>query len=88
MGGQGAGSTTWTDQIVEARGKVLAFAGQSTSYYAAIFARYNGTDYYSLLLRSDGKLVVRKEQRIKLGRRFENFHQSVAADKRARLFHD
>lgn len=56
-----AGSTAWTDQIVEARVKVLAFSGQGTSYYAGIFARYDGTDYYSLLLRSDGKLVIRKD---------------------------
>ena len=54
-----AGSTTWTDQIVEAKIKVLAFGGQSTSYFAGIFARYNGSTYYSVLLRSDGKLVIR-----------------------------
>jgi hypothetical protein len=54
-----AGSTTWTDQIVEAKIKITAFGGQSTSYFAGIFARYNGSTYYSVLLRSDGKLVIR-----------------------------
>jgi hypothetical protein len=54
-----AGSTAWTDQIVEAKIKITAFGGQSTSYFAGIFARYNGSTYYSVLLRSDGKLVIR-----------------------------
>ena len=57
-----AGSTTWTDQVVEARVKITAFGGSSTSYFAAIYARFNGTDYYSLCLRSDGKLVIRKDK--------------------------
>jgi len=57
-----AGSTSWVDQVVEARVKVTAFGGSSTSYYAAIYARFNGTDYYSLCLRSDGKFVIRKDK--------------------------
>ncbi|MET0794397.1 MAG: family 16 glycoside hydrolase [Polyangiaceae bacterium] len=55
-----AGSTAWTNQSIEAKIKVKAFGGSSTSYFAAIYGRYNGTDYYSLVLRSDGKVAIRK----------------------------
>jgi len=53
------GSTSWTNQIVEAKIKVKAFGGSSTSYLAAIYARYTGSDYYALALRSDGKVAIR-----------------------------
>ena len=56
------GSTAWTDQVIEVKLKVLAFGGQSTSYFAAIYARYNGTDYYALTLREDGHLAIRKDK--------------------------
>ena len=59
-----AGSVAWTDQIVEARVKATSFGGQSTSYFVALYARFTGpasnNSYYSVLLRSDGKLVIRK----------------------------
>lgn len=55
-----AGTASWTNQIIEAKIKVKAFGGSSTSYFAAIYGRYNGTDYYSLTLRSDGKIAIRK----------------------------
>ena len=54
-----AGSTAWTNQIIEAKIKVKAFGGQSTSYLAAIYGRYTGSDYYALALRSDGKVAIR-----------------------------
>jgi pectate lyase len=53
------GSTTWTDQIVEAKVKVTAFGGQSSSYFAAIYARFSTAGYYALALRSDGKIAIR-----------------------------
>jgi hypothetical protein len=53
------GSTSWTNQIVEAKVKVKAFGGSSTSYSAAILGRYTGSDYYALALRSDGKVAIR-----------------------------
>ena len=57
-----AGSTTWTDQIIEVRVKVLSFGGSSSSYFAAIYGRFTGADYYALVLRSDGKLAIRKDK--------------------------
>jgi hypothetical protein len=60
-----AGSTSWTNQSVEARVKVVQFAGSSTSYMANVYARHNGgtpsagSAYYGAL-RSDGRLVLRK----------------------------
>jgi hypothetical protein len=55
-----AGSMTWANQIIEAKVKVKAFGGSSTSYFAAIYGRSNGTDYYALALRQDGKIAIRK----------------------------
>src|SRR5437867_4237510 len=40
-----AGATTWVNQRIEAKVKIKAFGGSSTSYFAAIYGRYNGTDY-------------------------------------------
>lgn len=54
------GMTTWADQSVQARVKVLTFGGQSSSYFAAIYARYSSAGYYSLTLRTDGKVAIRK----------------------------
>lgn len=50
----------WTDQIIEAKIKINAFGGSSTSYFAALYGRYDGSDYYALALRSDGKIAIRK----------------------------
>jgi hypothetical protein len=57
-----AGSTAWTDQVVQARVKINAFSGSSTSYTVGIFARYNGTDYYSLIVHTDGSVAIRKDK--------------------------
>lgn len=58
-----AGDPSWTDQAVEARVKVVDFLASSTSYFAAIFARYNPDNYYDLVLRSsDGKIAIRKNK--------------------------
>jgi hypothetical protein len=56
-----AGDSAWGDQIVEARLKILEFAGQSTSYYAAVCARVkDARNFYSVTLSSDGKLAIRR----------------------------
>jgi len=56
-----AGNVAWTDQIVEARVKVLAFSGQSTSYLAAIYARFKDLDnHYFLAVQSDGNIKIKK----------------------------
>ena len=62
-----AGSTSWTNQSVAARVKIVQFAGSSTSYMATVYARHNGgspsagSAYYGAL-RSDGRLVLRKRR--------------------------
>jgi pectate lyase len=59
-----AGSAAWQNQSVEARMKVLAFGGTtaSSSYFAALFARYTDEDnHYNLALRSDGKMSIRRK---------------------------
>jgi hypothetical protein len=53
------GSSTWTDQIIEARVKATLGTG-SSSYVAGIFARYTTSGYYALVLRDDGKVAIRK----------------------------
>jgi hypothetical protein len=56
-----AGSGDWTDVSVEARVKVTAFNGSSSSYFAGVYARVqSATNYYSFALRSDGKVSLRK----------------------------
>jgi hypothetical protein len=57
-----AGSMSWTDQVVQARVKINAFSGMSTSYDVGIFARYNGTGYYSLIVHTDGSVAIRKDK--------------------------
>lgn len=59
-----AGSAAWQNQSVQARVKVLAFGGTtvSSSYFAAIYARYtDGDNHYYLALRSDGKISIRRK---------------------------
>jgi hypothetical protein len=55
-----SGSAAWTNQIIEAKVKVKAFGGSSTSYLAAIYGRRSATDYYALALRQDGKIAIRR----------------------------
>ena len=56
-----AGDGDWTDVSVEARVKVLAFNGSSSSYFAGVYARVqSASTYYSFALRSDGKVSIRK----------------------------
>jgi hypothetical protein len=57
-----AGDVAWTDQAVEARVKVLAFTGSSTSYLAGVFARFKDLDnHYFVALQSDGHLKIKKK---------------------------
>lgn len=56
-----AGDAEWTDVSIEARVKVTAFNGSSSSYFAGVYARIEGaSNYYSFALRSDGKVSIRK----------------------------
>ena len=57
-----AGDAGWTDQIVEARVKVLAFTGSSTSYLAGVYARFKDLDnHYYVALQSDGQFKIKKK---------------------------
>ena len=57
-----AGKTTWTDQVISARIKILSFNGSSSSYYAGLCGRLaDASDYYCAALRSDGKLAIRAD---------------------------
>jgi len=57
-----AGDVAWTDQIVEAKVKVLAFSGSSTSYLAGVFARFKDLDnHYYAALQSDGQFKIKKK---------------------------
>jgi hypothetical protein len=54
-----AADTTFADQIVEARIKVLSFPSSSSSYRAGLIARYTGgSNFYSLSLAGNGRLRV------------------------------
>ena len=55
-----AGNASWTDQTVEARMNILSFGGGSTSYLAAIYARFKDLDnHYYLAVESNTKLSIR-----------------------------
>jgi hypothetical protein len=57
-----AGDVAWTDQVVEARVKVLSFGGSSTSYSAAVFARFKDeSNHYYAALQSDGQFKIKKK---------------------------
>jgi pectate lyase len=57
-----AGNVTWTNQVISARIKILAFNGSSSSYYAGLCGRLADVDdYYCVTLRSDGKLSIRAD---------------------------
>jgi hypothetical protein len=50
----------WTDQIVEADVKVLAFGGTSSSDVVSLLGRYGNIDnYYAAVLRPDGRVAIR-----------------------------
>jgi hypothetical protein len=55
-----AGMLSWVNQVVEARVKVLAFSGTSSSDCAAICARLTDADhFYYFALQSDGKAKIK-----------------------------
>jgi hypothetical protein len=57
-----AGDSTWKDASVEARVKVLAFDGSSSSYFAAVCARFaDADDYYYVALQGDGHVKIKKK---------------------------
>jgi hypothetical protein len=57
-----AGANAVTDQIVEARLRVVEFYDTSPSFVAALFARYDpiADSGYFLALRGDGSVIIRK----------------------------
>ena len=55
-----AGDAGWKDQIVEARVKVLAFTGSSSSYQAAVYARFTPDAHYYAAIQSNGDFKVKK----------------------------
>jgi pectate lyase len=57
-----AGNVNWTDQVVEAKVKVLAFTGSSSSYLVGIYARFKDLDnHYYVALDSYGAVKIRKK---------------------------
>ncbi len=55
-----AGSVDWTDQVVEARVKVLSFATGSPSYLVGVYGRFKDLDnHYYVALRYDGRIGIR-----------------------------
>jgi hypothetical protein len=55
-----AGNSAWTDQVVEAKVKVLAFTGSSSSYQAAVYARFTPDAHYYVALQSNGDFKIKK----------------------------
>ena len=56
-----SGSVVWADQAVEAKVNILSFGGSSTSYLAAVYARFKDLDnHYYLAVESNTKLTIRK----------------------------
>ena len=50
----------WTDQIIEADVKVLAFGGTSSTDIVSLLGRFGNIDnYYAAVLRSDGRVAIR-----------------------------
>jgi hypothetical protein len=57
-----AGDASWTDQVVEAKVKVLAFQGSSSSYLAGVYARFQDFDnHYYVSFDSYGAVKIRKK---------------------------
>jgi hypothetical protein len=55
-----AGNVSWRDQVVEAKVKVLAFTGSSSSYQAAVYARFTPDAHYYVALQSNGDFKIKK----------------------------
>ncbi|MGC4094196.1 MAG: hypothetical protein QM756_41050 [Polyangiaceae bacterium] len=56
-----AGESSWGDQTVQARVKVMSFGSSSTSYFACVYARYvDDNNHYCLAIRPDARYVLRK----------------------------
>ena len=55
-----AGDSAWRDQVVEARVKVLAFTGSSSSYQAAVYARFTPDAHYYVAIQSNGDFKIKK----------------------------
>jgi pectate lyase len=55
-----AGNATWRDQVVEAKIKVLAFTGSSSSYQAAVYARFTPDAHYYAAIQSNGDFKIKK----------------------------
>jgi hypothetical protein len=50
----------WTDQILEADVKILAFGGTSSTDIVSLFGRFGNIDnYYAAVLRPDGRVAIR-----------------------------
>ena len=57
-----AGSTTWTDQTVEARVKVVQFGNDKAGFRAGVIARYaNASSFYVFLVDGTGSLRLLKD---------------------------
>jgi pectate lyase len=55
-----AGSAAWTNVAIEARVKILSFAGQANPEVVGLYARFKDmNNHYYAALRSDGKLGIR-----------------------------
>ncbi len=55
-----AGSMDWTDQVVEARVKVLSFASGGPADLVGLYGRFKDLDnHYYVALRNDGRIGIR-----------------------------
>jgi hypothetical protein len=55
-----AGNAAWTNVAIEARVKILGFAGQANPEVVGIYARFkDANNHYYAALRSDGKVGIR-----------------------------
>lgn len=57
-----AGDVAWTNVVVQARVKIVSWAGSSSSDYAGVCARMADADNYTCFtLRGDGKVALRED---------------------------
>jgi hypothetical protein len=62
LGPAAAGDVAWTDVTVQARVKIVSWAGSSSSDYAGVCARLaDADDYTCLTLRGDTKVALRED---------------------------
>jgi hypothetical protein len=55
-----ASGASWTDQIVQARVKVLSFGGGGASDAVGVYARFKDlSNHYYVALRNDGRIAIR-----------------------------